>query len=59
MSAVVDSWKLGKLMAVLAGLSFTGRAARADASIVDENVESVTLLADEVTHLCERGKICG
>ena len=27
-------------MAVLAGLSFAGRAARADASIVDENVES-------------------
>jgi hypothetical protein len=46
-------------MAVLAGLSF---ARRADASIVDENVESVTFLADgggEATHLCERGKICG
>jgi len=49
-------------MAVLAGLSFAGRAAGADASIVYENVESVTFLADgvgEATHLCERGKICG
>jgi hypothetical protein len=48
-------------VAVPAGLPFTGRAARADASIVDENVESVTFLADvgEVTHLCERRKICG
>ena len=45
-----------------AGLSFTGRTARADASIVDENVESVTFLADGVgkaTHPCERGKIRG
>jgi hypothetical protein len=49
-------------VAVLANLSFSGRAARADASIVDENVESVTFLADDVgeaTHLRERGKICG
>jgi len=49
-------------VAVLADLSFAGETARADASIVDENVESVTFLADTVgktTHLCERGKICG
>ena len=57
---VVDS--KAQLVAVLAGLSLTGSAARADASIVDENVEPVTFLADgvgEATHLCERGKICG
>src|SRR5262249_61511592 len=41
---VVDS--KAQLVAVRAGLSSTGRAARADASIVDENVESVIVLAD-------------
>jgi hypothetical protein len=51
-----------QLMAVLAHLSLTGRAARADAGIVDENVEPVTFPADgagETTHLGERGKIRG
>src|SRR5262249_5224307 len=51
-----------QLVAVLAHLSSTGRAAGADAGIVDENVEPVAFLADgagETTHTGERGKTPG
>src|SRR5262249_61424993 len=57
---VVDGY--AQLVAVLAHLSSTGRAARADAGIGDENVETVAVPADgagEATHLGERGKIRG
>src|SRR5262245_59450896 len=46
----------------VAGLSFTGRAARADASIVmrmSSRSHSWRTMSAEATRLCERGKICG
>jgi hypothetical protein len=57
-----ERYNEAQLVAVLTGLSVPGGAARADAGIVNEDVEPITVLADhagEATHLGERGKIRG